>query len=202
MTEMKKTAAAGRKKLTGRKLLGNAGLFLLVLLAAVPTLWLIFLSLKTNNEILTQPLSLPARVQWKNYTDAFRTIPFFSMPLSYRGELIDKFSIRFREGKAVEWHAEVNEPLLTKIIEMDEGSHYLGECALVPYSSPIRESGLLFYNTLFDENAACHLALGMRDRLVTDLPQPDSPTTPTVEHFGMSNEMPSTALTVPMSVKK
>jgi len=79
MTEMKKTAAAGRKKLTGRKLLGNAGLFLLVLLAAVPTLWLIFLSLKTNNEILTQPLSLPARVQWKNYTDAFRTIPFFSM---------------------------------------------------------------------------------------------------------------------------
>jgi len=88
-------------------------------------------------------------------------VVYSTMPLSYRGELIDKFSIRFREGKAVEWHAEVNEPLLTKIIEMDEGSHYLGECALVPYSSPIRESGLLFYNTLFDENAACHLALGM-----------------------------------------
>ena len=58
-------------------------------------------------------------------------------------------------------HAEQNNDLLTKLITMDEGSAYLGECALVPYDSPIRQSGLLFYNTLFDENAACHLALGM-----------------------------------------
>ena len=64
-------------------------------------------------------------------------------------------------GKAVEWHAEKNEQLLTNIITADEGAAYLGECALVPYDSPIRNSGLLFYNTLFDENAACHLALGM-----------------------------------------
>ena len=88
-------------------------------------------------------------------------IVYATKPLSYQGQLIDNFSIRFHEGKAVEWHAEQNESLLTKLITMDEGSCYLGECALVPYDSPIRESGLLFYNTLFDENAACHLALGM-----------------------------------------
>ena len=84
-----------------------------------------------------------------------------SMPLSREGQLIENFRIRFEGGKAVEWHAEKNEQLLTNIITADEGAAYLGECALVPYDSPIRNSGLLFYNTLFDENAACHLALGM-----------------------------------------
>ena len=88
-------------------------------------------------------------------------IVYASKPLSYQGQLIDGFGIRFENGKAVEWHAEQNESLLTKLITMDEGSAYLGECALVPYDSPIQNSGLLFYNTLFDENAACHLALGM-----------------------------------------
>ena len=83
-----------------------------------------------------------------------------TMPLSREGQLIENFWIRFENGKAVEWHAEKNEQLLTNIITADEGAAYLGECALVPYNSPIRESGLLFYNTLFDENAACHLALG------------------------------------------
>ena len=88
-------------------------------------------------------------------------IVYATKPLSYQGQLIDKFWIKFHEGKAVEWHADVNNELLTKLITMDEGSAYLGECALVPYDSPIRKSGILFYNTLFDENAACHLALGM-----------------------------------------
>ena len=88
-------------------------------------------------------------------------IVYATKPLSYQGQLIDKFWIKFHEGKAVEWNAEVNNELLTKLITMDEGSAYLGECALVPYDSPIRKSGILFYNTLFDENAACHLALGM-----------------------------------------
>ena len=83
-----------------------------------------------------------------------------SKPLSWNGQLIDRFWVRFHEGKAVEWHAEVNNEALTQIITMDEGSAYLGECALVPYDSPIQNSGILFYNTLFDENAACHLALG------------------------------------------
>lgn len=81
-------------------------------------------------------------------------------PLSYQGQLIENFSIRFEEGKAVEVHAEKGEDLLRNMIATDEGACYLGEAALVPQSSPIATSGLLFYNTLFDENAACHLALG------------------------------------------
>ncbi len=88
-------------------------------------------------------------------------IVYATKPLSYQGQLIDGFWIRFSEGKAVEWHAEANEELLGRLIGMDEGSAYLGECALVPNSSPISEMGFMFLNTLFDENAACHLALGM-----------------------------------------
>ena len=88
-------------------------------------------------------------------------IVYSTKPLSYHGQLIDNFSIRFENGKAVEAHAEVGEELLNTMLSMDEGAAYLGECALVPQHSPICESGLLFYNTLFDENAACHLAMGM-----------------------------------------
>ncbi len=83
-----------------------------------------------------------------------------SLPLSYRGELIENFSVRFAGGRVVEAHAERGEELLLEMISMDEGAAMLGECALVPYNSPIRESGITFYETLFDENAACHLALG------------------------------------------
>ena len=86
---------------------------------------------------------------------------YATKPLSYQGQLIENFSIRFHEGKAVEVHAEKGEELLKTMISMDEGAAYLGECALVPQASPIAQSGILFYNTLFDENAACHLALGM-----------------------------------------
>ncbi len=88
-------------------------------------------------------------------------IVYATKPLSYQGQLIEGFSIRFADGKAVEVHAEKGEELLKTLISMDEGAAYLGECALVPQASPIAQSGLLFYNTLFDENAACHLALGM-----------------------------------------
>lgn len=87
-------------------------------------------------------------------------IVYATKPLSYRGALIESFWIRFHKGKAVEWHAEKNDTLLGQLIGMDEGSAYLGECALVSESSPISRGGILFYNTLFDENAACHLALG------------------------------------------
>ena len=87
-------------------------------------------------------------------------IVYSTKPLSYQGQLIDNFSIRFETGKVVEVHAEKNEELLKTMVAMDEGAAYLGECALVPQKSPICESGILFYNTLFDENAACHLALG------------------------------------------
>ena len=88
-------------------------------------------------------------------------IVYATKPLSYRGQLIENFSVRFENGRAVEVKAEKNQALLEQMIAMDEGAAYLGECALVPVNSPISESGLLFYNTLFDENAACHLALGM-----------------------------------------
>ena len=87
-------------------------------------------------------------------------IVYSSKPLSYRGELIENFSLRFEKGRVVEVHAEKNEELLKILVSMDEGASYLGECALVPYDSPISDTGLLFYNTLFDENASCHLALG------------------------------------------
>ena len=88
-------------------------------------------------------------------------IVYATKPLSYQGQLIEDFSIRFREGRAVEVKAAKGEELLKSMIAMDEGAAYLGECALVPQSSPIAQSGILLYNTLFDENAACHLALGM-----------------------------------------
>lgn len=87
-------------------------------------------------------------------------IVYASKPLSYRGELIENFSIRFEDGRAVEVNAERNVELLREMISMDEGASYLGECALVPFESPVNQAGILFYNTLFDENAVCHLALG------------------------------------------
>ena len=88
-------------------------------------------------------------------------IVYSTKPLSYQGQLIDNFWIKFENGKAVDSGAEQNAELLKTMLTMDEGAAYLGECALVPQRSPICESGVLFYNTLFDENAACHLAMGM-----------------------------------------
>ena len=87
-------------------------------------------------------------------------IVYSTKPLSYQGQLIENFWLRFENGKAVESGAEKGAELLEQMITMDEGAAYLGECALVPQTSPINQSGLLFYNTLFDENAVCHLALG------------------------------------------
>ena len=87
-------------------------------------------------------------------------VVYSSKPLSYRGEIIDNFSMVFKDGKVVEVHAEKNEELLKQMVSLDEGASYLGECALVPFDSPISNSGILFFNTLFDENASCHLAIG------------------------------------------
>lgn len=83
-----------------------------------------------------------------------------SLPLNFGGTLIDDFSLRFEGGRVVNASAKVGESVLQKMIATDDGSCRLGEVAIVPYSSPISQSGLLFYNTLLDENAACHLALG------------------------------------------
>ncbi len=87
-------------------------------------------------------------------------IVYSSKPLSYQSQLIENFSILFKDGKAVEVHAEKNEDLLKQMINYDEGSAYLGECALVPFDSPINNTDILFLSTLYDENACCHLALG------------------------------------------
>lgn len=81
-------------------------------------------------------------------------------PLSYQGSLIENFSIRFENGRAVEVKADKNQAVLEKMIAMDDGAAYLGECALIDRHSPINQTGILFWNTLYDENASCHFALG------------------------------------------
>ena len=81
-------------------------------------------------------------------------------PLSYQGNLITDFTIWFEEGKIVRYEAGSGQESLKSLIETDEGSRYIGEVALVPYNSPISNSNLVFYNTLYDENASCHLAIG------------------------------------------
>ncbi|MBE6062366.1 MAG: aminopeptidase [Clostridium butyricum] len=85
---------------------------------------------------------------------------FSSKPLSYCGNLITNFSITFKDGKAVDCTAETGLDVLKELINTDEGSNRLGEVALVPYDSPISKSNIIFFNTLYDENASCHLALG------------------------------------------
>lgn len=81
-------------------------------------------------------------------------------PLNYAGNVINNFTLTFSDGKIVDYSADEGYEYLKKLIETDEGSHYLGEVALVPYDSPISNSNVIFYNTLFDENASCHLAIG------------------------------------------
>jgi aminopeptidase len=83
-----------------------------------------------------------------------------SMPLNYGGTLLEDFSLTFKEGRVVKATAAKGEAILNKLLDTDEGARRLGEIAMVPHSSPIAQSGLLFYNTLFDENAANHIALG------------------------------------------
>lgn len=81
-------------------------------------------------------------------------------PLNYQGKLIEDFYLVFKEGKVVEFGAKKEEETLRNLIELDEGSAYIGEIALISYDSPISNTNILFYNTLFDENASCHMALG------------------------------------------
>lgn len=87
-------------------------------------------------------------------------VVYSALPLSHNGNLVKNFKITFKDGKVVDYDAECGKETLKTIIETDEGATRLGEVALVPYDSPISQSGILFYNTLFDENASCHLALG------------------------------------------
>ncbi|XOQ26779.1 MAG: Aminopeptidase [Mitsuokella multacida] len=92
--------------------------------------------------------------------DGVNGIVYATKPLNFNGSLIENFHLRFKDGKVIDFAAEKGEEILKGLLETDEGSCYLGEVALVPFDSPISKSGVLFYNTLFDENAACHLALG------------------------------------------
>lgn len=84
-----------------------------------------------------------------------------ALPLSFQGVLIDDFSLTYKDGRIVSCSAAKGEDTLKEIIATDDGSKMLGECALIPKQSPISEMSVLFYNTLFDENAACHFAIGM-----------------------------------------
>jgi aminopeptidase len=89
-------------------------------------------------------------------------------PLSYGGTLINNFSLKFAEGRVVEASAATGEAVLRDLLATDEGASRIGEVALVPHSSPVSQSGLLFYNTLFDENAASHIALGRAYKFTLD----------------------------------
>lgn len=87
-------------------------------------------------------------------------VVYSMMPLNYGGVLIDEFWLRFEDGKVVEYDAKENKEMLGRLLDFDEGSRHIGEIALISHDSPISNTGILFYNTLFDENASCHMALG------------------------------------------
>ena len=92
--------------------------------------------------------------------DEVNGVVYASKPLALNGNVIEGIRLTLKDGRIVDIHADQGEEVLRHAIETDEGSHYFGEIAMVPVDSPISESGLLFYNTLFDENAACHFAFG------------------------------------------
>jgi aminopeptidase len=92
--------------------------------------------------------------------DGVNGVVYSTKPLSYNGNLIEDFKVVFKNGKAIEVEAKKGQKVLEELIGMDDGACHLGEVALVPYDSPINQTGILFLSTLFDENAACHLAFG------------------------------------------
>lgn len=92
--------------------------------------------------------------------DGVNGIIYSSKPLAYNGNVIDEFWLKFEDGRVVDYDAKVGKENLSSIFEQDDNARYLGEVALVPYDSPISNSNILFFNTLFDENASCHLAFG------------------------------------------
>ena len=115
---------------------------------------------KTNKKIKYMP-NIPTEEVF-TMPDMYRVngVVHSSMPLSVRGALVEDFSLTFKDGEAVDFKADKGEDSLGALLQTDEGSKRLGEVALIPYNSPISDMKILFYNTLFDENASCHLALG------------------------------------------
>ncbi|MBC8061669.1 MAG: aminopeptidase [Clostridiaceae bacterium] len=110
-----------------------------------------------------------------------------SKPLNYNGNLIENFSLTFKAGRIIEFTAENGYENLKGLVDTDEGSHYLGEVALVPFNSPISNSNILYYNTLFDENASCHLAIG--EAYPTCLKNGDKMTKDELKAAGVNNSI-------------
>lgn len=108
-------------------------------------------------------------------------------PLVYGGNVIDNFSLTFKDGKIVSYTAEKGYETLGKLIETDEGSHYLGEVALVPFRSPISDTNIVFFNTLYDENASCHFAIGSAYR--TCIKNGDDISDEDLDKFGINDSL-------------
>ena len=115
---------------------------------------------EAKNGIVCNPNIPSEEVFTVPHKDRVEGIVRATKPLAYQGTLIEDIEVRFKEGRVVEANASKSENVFRKLLESDDGACRIGEVALVPYASPISESGILFYNTLFDENAACHVALG------------------------------------------
>ncbi len=115
---------------------------------------------RAGNGVYCQPNIPTEEVFTTPHKDRVDGTVHSSKPLSYQGTLIKGISVRFQRGRVVEARAESGQDMLERMIGTDEGAARLGEVALVPHSSPIAQSGVLFWNTLFDENAASHIALG------------------------------------------
>lgn len=113
-----------------------------------------------KTEIIFNPNMPTEEIFTMPYRDHVNGIVYATKPLDFNGNLIEDFYFEFKDGRVINYGAKKSEDALKELVEFDEGSHYIGEVALVPYHSPISEMNVLFYNTLFDENASCHLALG------------------------------------------
>lgn len=114
----------------------------------------------TINDVYYFPNIPTEEIFTSPYRNGTNGVVYSSLPLNYNGNLIDEFKMKFKDGRVVDFDAKVGKDILNEMLSIDEGSHYLGEIALVPYDSPISNMKTLFYNTLFDENASCHLAIG------------------------------------------
>jgi len=114
-------------------------------------------------------------------------VVYSTKPLNYGGNLIDDFKLTFKDGKVIDFEAKVGQELLKDLLDIDDGAKYLGEVALVPYSSPISKANIIFFNTLFDENASCHLAFGKA--YPTSIAGGESMTDDELEKAGVNNSL-------------
>ncbi|HLS54203.1 MAG TPA: aminopeptidase, partial [Tissierellaceae bacterium] len=114
-------------------------------------------------------------------------VVYSTKPLNYGGKLVDNFKLTFKDGKVVDYEAQIGQEVLRDLFAIDEGAKYLGEVALVPYDSPISKSNIVFMNTLFDENASCHFAFGKA--YPTNLKDGEQMTDEELEAHGVNNSL-------------